>query len=164
MSTITSRNSLVNEETNRYEFAAGATIALSALLFALGMTALFEFVTLTDPVAGVPIVSVLGGLLVLIGIVVLGLGVSSRLELTESTPDRSAGLVASFVFGGLWFGLGLVGWSGSVAFGRTLEAVRERLDAGSGWTERKSRRAMARVSGFGAGAMLVAVAIGSVPW
>jgi len=106
MSTITSRNSLVNEETNRYEFAAGATIALSALLFALGMTALFEFVTLTDPVAGVPVVSVLGGLLVLIGIVVLGLGVSSRLELTESTPDRSAGLVASFVFGGIWFGIG----------------------------------------------------------
>lgn len=79
---------------------------------------------------------------------------------TEPTPAAET----AFAFGGLWFGLGLVGWSGSVAFGRTLEAVRERLDAGSGWTERKSRRAMARVSGFGAGAMLVAVAIGSVPW
>lgn len=79
---------------------------------------------------------------------------------TEPTPAAET----AFAFGGLWFGLGLVGWSGSVASGRAIEAAQERLDAGTGWTERKSRRAMARVSGFGAGAMLVAVAIGSVPW
>ena len=117
MSTITSRNSLVNGGTNRYEFVAGATIALSALLFALGMTALFEFVTLTDPIAGVPTVSVLGGLLVLIGIGVIGLGVSSSLEVIETTPDRSAGLVAGVVFGGLWFGIGGIVAAGILGLG-----------------------------------------------
>jgi phosphate transport system permease protein len=106
MSTITSRNALVNEGTSRYGLIAGGMIALSALLFVLGVASLFELVTLTDPIAGLPTVTVLGGLLVLIGFGVIGLGGASRLELIETTPDRSAGLVAGGVFGTLWFGIG----------------------------------------------------------
>ncbi|WP_050033136.1 DUF7268 family protein [Halorubrum halophilum] len=67
----------------------------------------------------------------------------------------------AFAFGGLWFGLALLGWAGSVASGRAIEAAQERLDVGSGWTERRSRRAMARIGGFGAGMMLVAPVIGT---
>lgn len=117
MSTITTRNSLVNKETSQYEFAAGVIIALSGLLFALGMASLFEFVTLTDAIAGVPTVSILGALLVLIGISVVGLGVASGLELIETTPDRSAGFVAGIVFGGLWFGIGGVVAAGLLGLG-----------------------------------------------
>ncbi|WP_128905327.1 DUF7268 family protein [Halorubrum amylolyticum] len=90
-----------------------------------------------------------------------------------ATPVLLAGLVAiggfgplaaaetAFAFGGLWFGLALLGWAGSVASGRAIEAAQEHLDADSGWTERRSRRAMARIGGFGAGMMLVAPVVGT---
>jgi len=117
MSTITSRDRLVSEETTRYEFVAGVTVALSALLFVLGLSALFELVTLTDLIAGLPTVTVLGVLLVLIGGGVVGFGTVSRLELIETTPDRSAGLVAGVAFGSLWFGVGGVLASGTLGIG-----------------------------------------------
>jgi hypothetical protein len=91
-----------------------------------------------------------------------------------ATPVLVAGLVAAggfaplaaaettFAFGGFWFGFALLGWAGSVASGKAIEAAQEHLDAGSGWTERRSRRAMARVGGFGAGMMTVAPIIGTV--
>ncbi|WP_435094574.1 DUF7268 family protein [Halorubrum sp. N11] len=69
---------------------------------------------------------------------------------------------AAFAFGGLWFGLGLLGWAGSVASGRAIEAAQEHLDTGTGWTERRSRRAMARVGGFGGGTMVSAAAVGTI--
>jgi phosphate transport system permease protein len=106
MSTITTRNPIVNERTSRHEFIAGATIVLSAVLFGLGVASLFELVELTETIARVSTVTVLGGLLVLTGGAVIGLGVASRLERFETTPDRSAGFVAGVVFGGLWFTIG----------------------------------------------------------
>jgi hypothetical protein len=62
---------------------------------------------------------------------------------------------ARFVFalGALCFGLGLLGWSGSVMAGRGFENMQAHLDVDTDWTERDSRRAMARVGGFGAGGM-----------
>jgi len=45
----------------------------------------------------------------------------------------------AFAFGGLWFGLALLGWAGSVASGRAIEAAQERLGADTDWTERRSR-------------------------
>jgi len=90
-----------------------------------------------------------------------------------ATPVLVAGLVAvvgitplaaaetAFAFGGLWFGLALLGWAGSVASGRAIEAAQDHLDADAGWTERRSRRAMARIGGFGAGMMLVATVVGT---
>jgi phosphate transport system permease protein len=106
MSTITDRGALVNEETTYYEFLAGATVALSALLFVLGLVALFDLISLTDQIAGVRTVTLLGLLLVLIGGGVLGFGGASRLEWIDTTPDRSAGLVAGVTFGVIWFTIG----------------------------------------------------------
>jgi hypothetical protein len=70
--------------------------------------------------------------------------------------DRGAVGAARFAFalGMLAFGLGLLGWSGSVMAGRGVETMQEHLDTNTNWTERDSRRAMARVGGFGAGAVL----------
>lgn len=60
----------------------------------------------------------------------------------------------AFALGALAFGLGLLGWSGSVMAGRGFEAMQAHLDTDTNWTEADSRRAMARVGGFGAGAVL----------
>jgi len=123
MSTLTRTDDLVAERTTRYELLAGATIALAAVLFTLGLAALFELVTLTDPIAGLPTVSVLGLLLLASGTGVVGFGAASRVGVIETKPDRSAGLVAAGTFGGVWFlvggllgagvlGLGGAGWVG----------------------------------------------------
>jgi len=60
----------------------------------------------------------------------------------------------TFSAGALALGFGLLGWSGSVMAGRGVEAMQDHLDTASDWTEAKSRRAMARVGGFGGGLML----------
>jgi hypothetical protein len=54
----------------------------------------------------------------------------------------------------LALGFGVLGWSGSIFAGRGFEAMQRHLDTGTNWTERDSRRAMTRISGFGAGGML----------
>jgi IMP dehydrogenase/GMP reductase len=68
------------------------------------------------------------------------------------TTLRAAEL--AFAVGALGLGIGLLGWSGSVMMGRGVETGQEHLDGDSDWTERKSRRAMARLGGFGGGVML----------
>lgn len=45
----------------------------------------------------------------------------------------------------------VLAWSGSVAAGRSIEAMQWDLETGVEWTERDSRRAMARIGRFGAG-------------
>lgn len=71
-----------------------------------------------------------------------------------------------FLLGALAFGFGLLGWSGSILAANSVAAMQEHLDAASGWTEAKSRRAMARIGGFGFGVMvgsaLATVAVGGV--
>lgn len=64
-----------------------------------------------------------------------------------------------FATAALVLGFGVLGWSGSAIAGRGVEAMQAHLDAGTNWTERDSRRAMARVSGVGAGAMTAVVAV-----
>lgn len=66
-----------------------------------------------------------------------------------------------FALGALLFGFGLLGWSGSVLVGGAVEETQRVLDTGGDWTETDSRRAMARIGGVGAGAM-VGVAATSV--
>ena len=68
----------------------------------------------------------------------------------------------TFALGGIWFGFGLLGWAGSVGSGRAVEAAQRYLDIGTEWTERRSRRAMARIGGFGAGLMSGATLLGTV--
>jgi len=131
MSTITNRGKLVSEETTYYEFLAGATVALSAVLFVLGLVALFDLISLTDQIAGLRTVTLLGLLLVLIGGSVLGFGVASRLELIETAPDRSAGLVAGVVFGVIWFTIGGVLSAQVLGFGGLLALVTALLSGGT---------------------------------
>jgi len=61
-----------------------------------------------------------------------------------------------FALGALAFGLGLLGWSGSVMAGRGFENMQRYLDTGSDWSESDSRRAMSRIVGFGVGVMVAA--------
>ncbi len=61
-----------------------------------------------------------------------------------------------FSLGALAFGLGLLGWSGSVMAGTGIENMQRYMKTRSNWTEADSRRAMTRLIGFGLGVMLVA--------
>jgi phosphate transport system permease protein len=136
---------LVQDDTTGTGLVAAATVGLAALLFAVGLASLFEVVAITDPVAGVPLAAVLGALLAVLGLAVVTFGVGSRLELVNTNPLPSAGLVAATAFGVLWFvvggllgsqtlGLGTVGWLavgllfGGVAF---AVGVLPREDVGS---------------------------------
>jgi hypothetical protein len=60
----------------------------------------------------------------------------------------------SFAVGAVLLGFGLLGWSGSIMAGEGFESMRAHLDVSSDWTERRSRRAMARVGGLGGGWMV----------
>ncbi|WP_396611261.1 phosphate ABC transporter permease PstA [Haloferax sp. S1W] len=117
-------SSLVSEDTSGVEAVAAGTVGAAALLFALSLAALFELVTITDPLAGVPMVVLLGSMLVLLGVAVLAFGLGSRLGYIATDPRPSAGLVAAITFSGIWFvvgglvasqtfGLGSVGWAGA---------------------------------------------------
>lgn len=83
------------------------------------------------------------------------------LVVAAGAPPMAAAETA-FAFGGLWFGFGLLGWAGSVASGRAVEAAQEHLETGTEWTERRSRRAMARIGGFGGGTMVSAAVLGTI--
>ncbi len=102
MSGVT-RTELVREEASGFQVLTGGTAALAAFLFVLAVAALFELVSLTDPVAGLPVLVVLGGLLVLAGFGVVGFGAASRLGVAGTDPERSAGLVPAAAFSGIWF-------------------------------------------------------------
>ncbi|MFD1644312.1 DUF7268 family protein [Haloarchaeobius litoreus] len=91
----------------------------------------------TAAVAGVA-----AGLLLVVGLTVNG----TLRGATETT----------FALGALLLGFGVLGWSGSVMAGRGIENMQRYMDTGSDWTEADSRRAMARISGFGVGVMLAA--------
>ncbi|EMA48350.1 hypothetical protein C448_03706 [Halococcus morrhuae DSM 1307] len=67
--------------------------------------------------------------------------------------DPTTASTQTFAIGTLAFGFGILGWSGSALAGRSIEGLQRRLDTNSDWTERDSRRAMTRLSGFGAGVM-----------
>jgi phosphate transport system permease protein len=138
-------------QTTAIEAIPAVVVGMAAVLFALALAALLELVTLTDRVAGVSMIVVLGSLLVLIGIADVAFGVGSRLEMVETKPEPNAGLVASVAFGGIWFvvggligsqtlGAGLIGWLavamlfGFAAFGTaafTREDLGSTLPAGA---------------------------------
>jgi hypothetical protein len=64
----------------------------------------------------------------------------------------------AFSLAAIALGFGVLGWSGSIFAGRGFEEMQRHLDTGTDWTEEDSRRAMARISGFGAGGMVGVVA------
>jgi len=100
------QSQLVEQETSGTDAVAAAAVGVSAILFVLSILALFERITLTDPIAGLPTVTLLGGLLVVLGGTVMGFGVGSRLGYVETDPSTSAGLIASFAAAVPWFVVG----------------------------------------------------------
>jgi len=106
MSRATAESALVRDETTGFESAAAGLVGLSGLLFALGLAALINVIAVTDPVAGVNVATVLGGLLCLGGLVVIGFGVGSRLGYLETAPQESAGIVAASTFTLVWSAIG----------------------------------------------------------
>ncbi|MFC7227915.1 phosphate ABC transporter permease PstA [Salinirubellus salinus] len=146
-----SRDTLVQSGTSSTRALAGFAVAVASILFALSLTALFEVITISEPVAGVPVTALLGGLLILLGGTVTMFGVGSRLDYVETDPRASAGLVAGIAFGGVWgivagltasqtFELGGLGWVavalvvGGAAFFATIlprEDVGSTLPAGA---------------------------------
>ncbi|MDG5775564.1 hypothetical protein VB773_06710 [Haloarculaceae archaeon H-GB2-1] len=80
-------------------------------------------------------------------------GVLGTLLGTALLTDPSVARTKTFALGALCLGLGLLGWSGSVFAGPGIENMHRHLDSGSDWSETDSRRAMARLGGFGAGVM-----------
>ena len=97
------RSSLVNQETSGTDLAAAAAIGLSTVLFVLSIASLAEQVSITGSIAGLPTVTLLGGLLVLLGVAVASFGVGSRLGYVETNADHSAGLIAAVAAGVPWF-------------------------------------------------------------
>ena len=85
----------------------------------------------------------------------VALGVVGVVALTADVDLRTA-TEQTFAVGALAFGIGLLGWSGSVMAGRGIENMQRYMETGSDWTEADSRRAMSRVAGGGLGAMLAA--------
>lgn len=67
-----------------------------------------------------------------------------------------------FLVWALCFGFGLLGWSGSVLAGRSVENAQQYLDTGMNWSESDSRRAMARIGGFGFGGMIGVICVATV--
>jgi hypothetical protein len=96
-----------------------------------------------------------GALLAGFGVGAVGVGAGTVVVGLEAAAD------AGFLAGTVAFGFGLVGWAGSAIAGPGLEAMQSHLDTASGWTEAESRRAMARVGGFGFGVMLAAMVVGT---
>lgn len=68
----------------------------------------------------------------------------------------------AFALGALLFGFALIGWSGSVLVGGAVEHAKRHLDLRTDWTEADSRRAMARIGGFGAGVMVGVAVLGTI--
>jgi phosphate transport system permease protein len=92
---------LVRDETSGLETAAAATVAVAGVLFAFGLAALINVVSMTDP-AGVNVSTVLGALVLVEGLAVVGFGVGSRLDYLETAPQASAGIVAASAFTLVW--------------------------------------------------------------
>lgn len=86
-----------------------------------------------------------------VGVVV---GCAGALALAVRFDDAAFAASQVFAFGALVLGFALLGWSGSVFAGRGIEAMQTYMETGTGWTEADSRRAMARIGGFGAGVMV----------
>ncbi len=102
----------------------------------------------------------------LIGSAALGggvLAVFGVIGLLLATPyDLAFVSTQAFSLGALCFGFGLLGWSGSVLAGSSVENAQRYLDTGMNWSEADSRRAMARIGGFGFGGMVGVIVVSSL--
>ncbi len=98
---------------------AGVGIGLVGVFVAV--TSLLRWTSVDQTFAGVSLFQYYGLGLLVLGLLTVGLGALSRLELVETSPDRTVGIPTAALFGGLWFvvaglvagntlGLGSAGW------------------------------------------------------
>jgi phosphate transport system permease protein len=106
-------NRLVRGDTDDTDAAAAVAVGLSAVLFAVALAALFELLTISDG----RVVTVIGGLLTLLGGAVVVFGVGSYLGYVETDPSPTAGLVAATAFGLVWLPVGGLVASQTLGFG-----------------------------------------------
>ncbi|WP_256403204.1 phosphate ABC transporter permease PstA [Halorubrum salinum] len=114
---------LVESETTETDAVAGVAVGLSAVLFSLSVAAMFERVSLTGSLLGLPTVTLLGGLLTALGVAVVAFGAGSRLGYVETDPDPSAGLVAGFGAAVPWIVVGGSVASQTLALGTAVGVV-----------------------------------------
>ena len=88
----------------------------------------------------------------------VGLAGTGLVAVVGGDPVSASDVV--FAVGAVVFGFALLGWSGSAMLGRRGEDAVRHLGVSGDWTERRSRRAMARLAGLGAGVMVGATAVG----
>jgi phosphate transport system permease protein len=100
------KTDLVTGDVSETNAVAAVAVGISVLLFALSITALFEVITISEPIAGVPVVTLLGLILSVLGGAVITFGVGSARGYVETQPSPSAGLVAATVFSAIWFTVG----------------------------------------------------------
>jgi len=93
---------------------------------------------------------IVGGALA-VGLVVGGL---ATVGMAGWTGDARRAESTVFALGALALGFGVLGWSGSIFAGRGIENMQRHMGTHSDWSERDSRRAMARIGGFGSGVMV----------
>jgi phosphate transport system permease protein len=100
------RTDLVVGDTTETKTAAVVAIALATVMFALSLAALFELLSISGRLAGVAVPSLLGLVLVALGVTVIAFGVGSSLGYVETQPSPNAGFVAAGVFSVIWFTVG----------------------------------------------------------
>jgi phosphate transport system permease protein len=84
------------------ELVADAVLLVSFAGFVTSWALLFQWIDEAATVAGVPVLSLLGGVLVLAAVGLVVVGVASRLGRLDTTPSTSAGFTVGAVFGIIW--------------------------------------------------------------
>ena len=114
---------LIEEETTETDAVAAVAVGISAVLFALAITAMFGRISLSGTIAGVQTLTLLGGLLTVLGVAVIAFGAGSRFGSVQTDPDPSAGLVAGFGAAIPWVAIGGGVVSESLDLGLTISVI-----------------------------------------
>jgi len=110
-------STVVRGDTSTYETVAALTVGLAAVLFFLGLAATVELVSITGTLLGLPTLTALGLLLVVMGVAVGGFGLLSYRGVFPTDPDASAGVVAAALFSALWGLIGALVFAETLGFG-----------------------------------------------
>src|SRR6056297_1671937 len=103
MSTDTRTAKLVSNDSSTFELATAGLLALSVVGVVLGFAGLFMVVPASSTIAGVGAATLVGGLLAVVGLATLGVGAVSALELVETQPSYTPGMVTGVAYGLLTF-------------------------------------------------------------